>query len=569
MHGFNKILAFMLFSVCLNIHAMSADEDSIILPPSQPEESYVYKQTPQGELKMYFNFPMDWKLEDKRPAIVFFFGGGWNGGSVDQFAYQAAYFARRGLVAARADYRVFTRHATSATACVEDAKSAVRWLREKAFTLGIDENRIIAAGGSAGAHIAACAYTAEGYEAPGENTVISSKPNLLVLFNPVLDASADRWRKRVGDENTGRAISPLFHWSKETPPTVMFFGKDDSLFPPAVDLMKTARDLEAPITLYIADGEHHGFFNKQPWLDKTLDLADQFLIDNGYLNGEPQLTPNIYAEMTRYESIEPEDPIQKGRYQAKNYIHHHRLSERMELSRRFKLGLKLNVFDHRTNFFDYDLEDETFEVYVPEDYDKKTPYGLLVYISPSESGAPPWKELPEVLKKRKMIYIGANKSGNQHDVYLRRIPLALDAAHNIQERYNIDKNRVYVFGISGGGRTASMTAFHHPDVWKGAAFFIGVNYWEDMRNPDETRRMWRASFNRPDPKYIRMAAENGRYVFLTGDKDGNRAQTHGYYERAYSKFLTHCIYYQVPGMGHERPPFEWMLKTLDFIDPQD
>ena len=113
-----------------------------------------------------------------------------------------------------------------------------------------------------------------------------------------------------------------------------------------------------------------------------------------------------------------------------------------------------------------------------------------------------------------------------------------------------------------------MTAFHHPDVWRGAAFLIGVNYWSDMRNPEETRVKWKTSFNKPEAQYLRMAAENGRYVFLTGDHDGNRAQTHAYYERGYSKILKNAIYLQVPGMGHERPPFDWFVKTLDYIDPQ-
>ncbi|MDP8244657.1 MAG: alpha/beta hydrolase fold domain-containing protein [Candidatus Hinthialibacter antarcticus] len=564
--NFRKII---IASLLVNSLFVSSDEEPFILPPSQPEESYVYKQTPQGELKIHFNFPSDWKLEDKRPAIVFFFGGGWVGGSIDQFAYQAAYFAQRGLVVARADYRVHSRHATSATECVEDAKSAVRWLREKAFTLGIDENRIVAAGGSAGAHIAACAYTVDGYDAPTENAAVSSKPNLLVLFNPVLDVLAPRWSKRVDSPETAKAISPLHTWSEETPPAILFFGKDDSLFAPAVELMKTARDLKAPVTLYTADGERHGFFNKQPWLDKTLFLADQFLIDNGYLDGEPLNAPSPLAAMTKYDSDESnaDESIKTGVYQA-HYNDHHPLANVVELNKRFRLGIKLRAIGPKPQLYAYDIGDESFEVYVPEDYDAKTPYGLLVNISPSESGKPPWEELPEELKDRKMIFIGANNSGNRHDVFVRRVPLALDAAHNIQKRYNIDEDRVFVFGISGGGRTSSMTAFHHPDVWKGAAFIIGVNYWDDMRNPEETRVKWKSSFNKPEPQYLRMAAENGRYVFLTGDHDGNRAQTRYYYERGYSKLLNNAIYLQVPDMGHQRPPFEWMLKTLDYIDPQ-
>ncbi len=565
------IVSILIVLILPLVSLAQPSDEAFIRPPSQPEETYVYKQTPQGDLTLHFNFPYDWTLEDKRPAVVFFFGGGWVKGSVDHFAYQAAYLARRGLVAARADYRVHSRHATSVTDCVEDAKSAMRWVRKNAFTFGVDENRIVAAGGSAGGHLAACSFSVDGFNAPSDATEVSCRPNLLALFNPVLNVHTKRWSKRVPSPELAKAISPLYTWSEDAPPMVMFYAKDDSMFVDAKDFMQTARDVNAPATLYTTDKGGHGFFNNQPWLDKTLFLLDQFLIEHGYVEGEPLITPSPNAGMTKYSTVgenEEDDTIKTGAFRA-IFDDYHPLSNVVELNKRFRLGVKLRAIGPKPQLYTYDIRDESFEVYVPEDYAPDAPYGLLVNISPSDSGRPPWKQLPPLLKERKMIFIGANNSGNSHDVFVRRIPLALDAAYNIQKRYTIDPERVYVFGVSGGGRTSSMTAFHHPEVWNGAAFLIGVNFWRDMRNPDETRVKWKASFHKPEPKYIRMAAENGRYVFLTGDHDGNRAQTHAYYEHGYSKFLKHAIYYQIPGMGHERPPFEWMQKTLDFIDPQN
>jgi len=90
------------------------------------------------------------------------------------------------MVAARADYRVKSRHGVSPKECVEDAKSAIRWVRQNAAKLGADPNRIVAAGGSAGGHIAACTALTPGLDAEGEDTKVSSLPNALVLFNPVL-----------------------------------------------------------------------------------------------------------------------------------------------------------------------------------------------------------------------------------------------------------------------------------------------------------------------------------------------------------------------------------------------
>src|SRR5688572_17645685 len=73
-------------------------------------KAFSYKKTKQAELAMHVHFPPGWQKDDKRPAVVFFFGGGWTGGKVEQFEPQAAYLASRGMVAARADYRVKSRH---------------------------------------------------------------------------------------------------------------------------------------------------------------------------------------------------------------------------------------------------------------------------------------------------------------------------------------------------------------------------------------------------------------------------------------------------------------------------
>jgi hypothetical protein len=43
------------------------------------------------------------------------------------------------------------------------------------------------------------------------------------------------------------------------------------------------------LEVYTAEGEGHGFFNVQPWLDRTLDQTEQFLTKHGYLTGESQL----------------------------------------------------------------------------------------------------------------------------------------------------------------------------------------------------------------------------------------------------------------------------------------
>src|SRR5437870_581192 len=166
-----------------------------------------YKTTPQGDLKINLYFPPNWKSPDRRPAIVFFFGGSCATGSPAQFATTAEYFATRGLVAASAEYRIESIHHTPPERCIEDGKSAIRWLRMNARRLGIDAGRVIAGGGSSGGTMATFAAYSTKFEPDDEDHSISSQPNALVLINPALGFTDDR--SRLTPEQRQAVKSPL------------------------------------------------------------------------------------------------------------------------------------------------------------------------------------------------------------------------------------------------------------------------------------------------------------------------------------------------------------------------
>src|SRR5947209_3298871 len=127
---------------------------------------------------------------------------------------------------------------------------------------------------------------------------------------------------------------------------------------------------------------------------------------------------------------------------------------------------------------EYDLPKESFEIYIPDSYDGSMPYGLLVWISPSPSGKP-MGQYREVLNRHRLIYIGANNSGNQRLV-LARLGLAIDAAFNVTRRYAIDPDRVYVTGVSGGGRCASILGVIAPDIFRGGMYMIGSDFYRPL-----------------------------------------------------------------------------------------
>jgi len=249
------------------------------------QESFVYKKTPQGKLSIHVSFPPGWKASDKRPAIVFFFGGGWNGGTIKQFAPQAAYLAGRGMVAARADYRVWSRHKVTPDKCVEDARSAVRWMRANAARLGIDPEKLCASGGSAGGHLAIAAAVVKGVDADTDEKSISAVPNLLVLYNPVMDTTI--YRGRIATDEMARRLSPMHNLTKDLPPAIFYYGSGDKFYEAVKPLPARAAELKIDVTVHLAPDQSHGFFNRPPWLERTTYLTDQFLARHGYLTGKP------------------------------------------------------------------------------------------------------------------------------------------------------------------------------------------------------------------------------------------------------------------------------------------
>jgi acetyl esterase/lipase len=256
-----------------------------------PPETVVYKKAGDRELKLFLDKPAGWKATDRRPAIVFFFGGGWVGGNPSQFLKQSQYLASRGLVGVRVEYRNIPKGDTGPpTVCCADAKSALRYVRSHAAELGVDPARLAASGGSAGGHLAAFTALVEGQDDPQDDRTVSPKPNALVLFNPVFNNGPGEWgHNRVGDRY--REFSPAHNIRTGAPPTAVFLGDTDRLIP-----LRVLREYEAEMKkvgarcdAHVYLGAGHGFFNRDPHLTQTLAEADRFLASLGWLQGPPTL----------------------------------------------------------------------------------------------------------------------------------------------------------------------------------------------------------------------------------------------------------------------------------------
>ena len=132
------------------------------------------------------------------------------------------------MVAISAEYRVSSRHGTLPFECVTDGKSAIRWIRQHAKTLGVDPDRMAAGGGSAGAQVAVAAATVMAFDEPSEDLRVSAKPSALVLFNPVF-ANGPGGFGHERDKNRWQEFSPLHNIAKGICTTIVFLGSKDSL----------------------------------------------------------------------------------------------------------------------------------------------------------------------------------------------------------------------------------------------------------------------------------------------------------------------------------------------------
>jgi acetyl esterase len=254
------------------------------------QEQILYKQIDTTKLLMKVYSPEKIDNKQKYPAIVFFFGGGWNSGKISQFEPHANYFSKRGMVCFLVDYRVTSRHKSTPFESLKDAKSAIRYIRQNAAKFHIDSSKMVASGGSAGGHLAAATALIDGYNEDSDDTSISCKPNALVLFNPVIDNGPSGYGyARIGDAYQN--FSPLHNIKKGAPPTIIFQGTNDNLIPvETVQNYQTVMKKEGSrCELLLYEGKEHGFFNYNKFENykNTVAEADLFLQSLGYLKKDP------------------------------------------------------------------------------------------------------------------------------------------------------------------------------------------------------------------------------------------------------------------------------------------
>lgn len=242
----------------------------------------VYKRTGDISRTLHLFLPKLPSPHARRPAIIFFHGGGFVGGHPAQFFQHCAHFASRGIVAASAHYRLLNQGATSIGDCLMDVKSAIRWIRMYADELQVDLNKVVVGGSSSGAALAADAAMASGWDSSDDDLTLSARPDALVLFSAAL------FEPTFVPGRFNPEFYAMNHIQPNIPPMLILHGSDDSHFP--LPQMEQFRDAmvatgnECELKVY--PGEH-GFANydrddHRPYR-ATLADVEHFLAKHGFV----------------------------------------------------------------------------------------------------------------------------------------------------------------------------------------------------------------------------------------------------------------------------------------------
>ncbi len=282
-----------------------------------------------------------------------------------------------------------------------------------------------------------------------------------------------------------------------------------------------------------------------------------------------------YLLVQSYTALSAPQTIQSGELTTISFESSSPLASKYEIANRLlhvgvkaELDLNNSIIKDKLSGFSIDPTEEVWSIHIPAAHSnaqatnnraifkeglKPKYYGVLVWIDARERPRIPRSWL-EYMEKKGLIFVAAHNSGNSQSDIDRRIPLALHAVYNLKKQYNVDNNRVYVAGLSGGARVASHLAIAYGDIFSGGYFIAGNDSISSTSTPI------------PDNSILANIQNNNRYVFLSGKYD---TLVYAKTKKTINSFKQLCILnisQQQPRIGHGMPKASFFARAITFLD---
>ena len=226
-----------------------------------------------------------------KPGILMIHGGGWISGAKENLIPMAQHLAKQGYVTVTAEYRLGGE--APYPAAVHDLKTAVRWMRAQAISLGIDTNKIAAYGCSAGAHLASLLGTTNEQtlfdvhpDYVGYSATIQAVLNIDGIVSFIHPEAKPEWTGRSANAWLGayekhyerwKEASPLEYAGADTPPFLFVNSSYPRFHAGRDDLFKILDKHQIYHEAHTFEGSPHGFWLVKPWFKPTCKYTVDFL----------------------------------------------------------------------------------------------------------------------------------------------------------------------------------------------------------------------------------------------------------------------------------------------------
>ncbi len=286
-----NVLLFGLFLPAFG-QQTARDWASLVGQRFQAVRDVVYHSTPQGDLRVDLYVPYDRR---PGPGLLYIHGGGWQTGSKEQYVLWYLPYLQLGMRVVAVEYRLSGR--APAPAAVEDARCAFLWLARNGGKYGVDTERLVITGGSAGGHLALMTAMLDGsYDAACGHAGPPPKARAVINYygatdlEPLLREGKPhrvKWLSGSGDPSgMARRLSPLNWVRAGVPPVLTLHGDADEAIPhdQAARLHEALAKAGVANELVTIPGGAHG---RHTWSDaETLRVQrriEAFLKQNGVI----------------------------------------------------------------------------------------------------------------------------------------------------------------------------------------------------------------------------------------------------------------------------------------------